>query len=58
MCKLDKDWREIAKNSNGWIAVVEKMVEDVNIEAEKVAKLWKNEWKQREKKLMEPHADL
>ena len=39
--------------------MVQKVVDDLNMEAEIVEKLQKDEWKQKsEKKLMQAHADL
>ena len=38
-CQIDKDWREIAQDLSGWTAAVQKVVEDLNMEA-RVEKLY------------------
>ena len=58
-CQVDKDWREIAQDHSGWTAVVDKMVEELDREAEEVAKQKKDECKQRrERELLEAQADV
>lgn len=42
--KIDKDWREDAQYYSGWTDVVEKTVQELNMEAEEVEKL-RNEGK-------------
>ena len=58
-CQVDKDRRKIAQDRSGWTVVVEKMIEELNREAEKMEKLKNDECKQRRKRmLLEAHADL
>ena len=46
-CQVDKDWREIAQDHSGWTAVVDKMVQELNREAEEVEKQKKDERKSK-----------
>ena len=47
-CQIDKDQREIAQNLSGWTAVVQKVVENSNMDA-RVEKPQKDKWKQKDK---------
>ena len=58
-CKIDKDWGEVAQNRDEWNAVVETRVSKLNVEAEELEKVRKDECKQRrESKSAEAQAEL
>ena len=58
-CGIDKDWRERAQDHDEWNAVIESRVGELNVEAEELEKVKKDERKQRrENKLMEAQTEL
>ena len=58
-CKIDKDWREVAQNRDEWNAVVDTRVSKLNVEAEVLERVRKDECKQRrESKSAEAQAEL
>ena len=58
-CKIDKDWREVAQNRDEWNAIVETRVSKLDVEAEELEKVRKDECKQRrESKSAEAQAEL
>ena len=46
MLQIEKDWRNIAQDRDEWNAVIEKRVIELNMEAEELEKLKKDELKE------------